>query len=751
MTELLAPAGNIEALEAAIGEGADAVYMGLKSFNARLRSSNFSWREFEGAVQSVHRLGKKIYVTVNTVCEEHETERLYRFLNYLDKVHPDGLIVQDLGVVRMCQEFFPDLELHASTQMNVESSAAANLLCKQGLKRVVVARELGLDEVKAIKANTNAELEMFVHGALCVSESGLCLFSSFLGGKSANRGVCTQACRRFYTAETGGTTEQGYYFSPCDLQLIDHIPELCEAGIDSFKIEGRMKSAEYVGAVTAAYRYVIDHWQNDRKGAVAEGKRILSTDFARSKTDYWYGFSSVSDGVDNAGQKILNPNQAGGTGIYLGNLSVVREPKAEEKLEYQNFIRKTATNTDDDKKNQEISMALLHGGDYDPDPGDSIRLHKKDDSGRSSHKVRLVKTDEKGNRWIDVPRGFTKGDAVYLLQTKSMSKRYKRILPQDLAQFRLQPGSERLPILDLTPLEKNELNWFPEGLYVQVSTVSDAFIVQGFHPVRVIIELNSETSYDLLNKDTPEKPLLPYSKKTVFISLDPFVPEGVLGDLESKINTLIEKGFTNFVVNNLAHVNILKSKHDKNIHMIAGPYLYTFNKWAVSFLENLNIMALQTPAENSQDNLEECFEGKERSRVLVSVFSYPTLFRMRFKLPKDYDFTYFSDKESVGFKVNSTEDGSFVMSEYPFSLLDKMDVLKNRGWTHQLIDFSKTRVLKSDIKDMLSIIQKREFIPGASRFNWKDGFFNPEKMEAYKAISEQQKLNAAPKKNGRRK
>src|SRR5574344_224155 len=155
MTELLAPAGNIEALDAAIGEGADAVYMGLKSFNARLRSSNFSWREFEGAVQSVHRLGKKIYVTVNTVCEEHETERLYRFLNYLDKVHPDGLIVQDLGVVRMCQEFFPDLELHASTQMNVESSAAANLLCKQGLKRVVVARELGLDEVKAIKANTN--------------------------------------------------------------------------------------------------------------------------------------------------------------------------------------------------------------------------------------------------------------------------------------------------------------------------------------------------------------------------------------------------------------------------------------------------------------------------------------------------------------------------------------------------------------------------------------------------------------------
>jgi len=244
MTELLAPAGNIEALDAAIGEGADAVYLGLKSFNARLRSSNFAWNQFEAAVQSVHKLGKKIYVTVNTVSEESETERLYRFLSYLNNVGPDGIIVQDFGVIRMCQEFFPKLELHASTQMNVESAAAANLLCRQGVKRVVVARELGLDEIKSIKANTNAELEMFVHGALCVSESGLCLFSSYLGGKSANRGMCTQACRRFYTADNGGSEEQGYYFSPCDLQRIEHVPDLMQAGVASFKLEGRMTSAE---------------------------------------------------------------------------------------------------------------------------------------------------------------------------------------------------------------------------------------------------------------------------------------------------------------------------------------------------------------------------------------------------------------------------------------------------------------------------------------------------------------------------
>ncbi len=755
MTELLAPAGNIEALDAAIGEGADAVYMGLKSFNARLRSSNFAWNQAEAAVQTVHRLGKKIYITVNTVCEENETERLYRFLSYLDRIHPDGLIVQDFGVVRMCQEFFPNLELHASTQMNVESAEAANLLCRQGLSRVVVARELGLEEIRDIKAKTKAEIEMFVHGALCVSESGLCLFSSYLGGKSANRGMCTQACRRYYTAEVSGGYEQGYYFSPCDMQLIDHIPELMQIGVDSFKIEGRMKSAEYVGAVTAAYRYVMDHWESDRKGAIAEGKRILSTDFARSKTDYWYGFKEVKEGVDNAGAKILNPNQAGGTGIYLGKVVELRAATDEEKKQILVTAKRTVNgdgnnsrkNAEEDKKLTDVQMALIRGGSYDPDPGDSIRLHKKDDSGRVSHKVRIVKTEASGTRWIDIPTGFTRQDEVYLLQTKSMSKRYKRIITEDLSKFRRQPGAERLPILDLTAARKDELKWFPEGLYIAVSTIADAHIVQTAHPVRVIVELNSETEYDFMNKDRPEKPILPYPKKMVMISLDPFVPEGKVEALRETLDKLIEKGYTAFVVNNLAHINMLRGK---KVNMVAGPFLYTFNKWAVSFLENENIMALQMPYENSEFNLENTFAtAAERERVLLPVFAYPTLFRMRFKLPKDYDFTYFGDKENMGFKVNSTPDGSFVMPEMPFSLVDKMDSLKTKGWKRQLVDFTKTKVRKNDIRDIISLSQSHDPVEGATRFNWKDGFYNPERIEAYKAMNEKLAAeNQAATRNG---
>ena len=724
MCELLAPAGNIESLDAAIGEGADAVYLGLKSFNARLRTSNFAWNQFEAAVGAVHRLGKKVYVTVNTVCEEKETERLYRFLAYLDRIHPDGLIVQDLGIVRMCQEFFPNLELHASTQMNVESAAAANLLYEEGLKRVVVARELGLEEIKYIKEHTKAEIEMFVHGALCVSESGLCLFSSFLGGKSANRGMCAQACRRYYTAEYPEGIKQGYYFSPCDLQLIEQIPELCDLGINSFKIEGRMKSAEYVGSVVAAYRYVIDHYKEDRKGAVATGKRMLASDFARSKTTYWYGFKDVKDGVENAGSKILNPNQAGGTGIYLGTVSRVR--KAPDGLIEE--VKKNAA-PDADPSSLKIQMAMLAGGNYDPDPGDSIRLHSKDDSGRTSHKVRSVEIDDDGHRWIDIPLSHRIGDSVYLLQIKSMSKRYPKVLPGDLSKFRKQPADEKLPFLDVTPVEGRELSYFPEGIYVQVSTIDDVFLAQALHPVRLIIEFTCDTKYDLLTGKT----VLPISKKAIYISLDPYCPASKEEELNADLENLIEKGYTSFVVNNIAQIQMLKGK---NVHIIAGPYLYTFNRWAVSFFENQDIGAFVMPYEDSRKNLELAFDLNVRARVLVPVFAYPALFRIRFKLPEDYGFTYFSDKEDGMFKVVSSDDGSFVMPELPFSLLDKTEFLSQAGFKKILVDFSKTKLTKGQIKNVSSSLFKKQPFPEVNRFNWKDGFYNPQQIEEYKASNE---------------
>ncbi|MDR2510705.1 MAG: U32 family peptidase, partial [Spirochaetaceae bacterium] len=245
--ELLAPAGSPEALSAAISEGADAVYLGLKDFNARLRGHNFAYAQFEAAVRAIHSRGKKIYAALNTVWTEREADRLYQLATYIRETGADGVIVQDMGTLRMITSCVGGLAIHASTQMNIASSGGCNALGKHSVSRVVLARELGINEIRQIRKNTNVELEVFVHGALCVSASGLCLFSSYLGGKSANRGMCTQACRRIYYE---GGTEGKYYFSPHDLELIRKMPELAGAGINSFKIEGRMKSAEYTGTVT---------------------------------------------------------------------------------------------------------------------------------------------------------------------------------------------------------------------------------------------------------------------------------------------------------------------------------------------------------------------------------------------------------------------------------------------------------------------------------------------------------------------
>ena len=324
-----------------------------------------------------------------------------------------------------------------------------------------------------------------------------------------------------------------------------------------------------------------------------------------------------------------------------------------------------------------------------------------------------------------MPAGFGEGDEVYLLQTKSMSKRYQRVLPNDLGPFNHQPRDELLPVMDLTPVQKKELDYFPEGLYVQVSSIADVFAAQALNPVRLILELNSETLFDLLGKKT----VLPFSKKQTILSLDPFCPQGIEEKQIEQIGALTEMGYGVFVANNLAQVSVLRQKGAK---AIAGPYLYTFNRWAVSWLENQNIGAFISPYENSKKNLEGVFEPKLRDRVLLPIYAYPALFRMRFKLPKDYDFTYFSDKEEVNFKVNSTVDGSFVMPEAPFSIADKTSSLKSEGFRRFLVDFSKTKVGRQEVKAVQQSMARQQPLEGVSRFNWKEGFYSisPEEYRA---------------------
>lgn len=265
MVELLAPVGSKEALVAAVESGANAIYLSGKSFGARAYAPNFDDEELAEAVKFAHLRNVLVYVTVNTLVDDSEMPDLVKYLRYLYDIDIDAIIVQDIGVAKLASKVVPNMHLHASTQMTVHNLAGVEFLAKLGFTRVVLARELSLEDIKYICKNTKIEIETFIHGALCISYSGQCLMSSIIGGRSGNRGRCAQPCRLPYTLvdQAGNNVLDGaeageYLLSPRDMNTLDLMPEFIDAGVTSFKIEGRMKRPEYVAIVVDTYRQVID-------------------------------------------------------------------------------------------------------------------------------------------------------------------------------------------------------------------------------------------------------------------------------------------------------------------------------------------------------------------------------------------------------------------------------------------------------------------------------------------------------------
>ncbi len=271
--ELLAPAGDQEKLEMALLYGADAVYLGGPAYGLRSSSGNFSRDGLRAAIALTHGQRKKVYVTVNVYPHNEELAGLSEYLQYLAEIGADAVLISDLGVFSLARETVPSLPIHISTQANTVNWAAVEAWHKLGAARVVLAREMSRDEIREARRHTSAALEMFVHGAMCISYSGRCLISSYLTGRDANRGSCTHPCRwryRLVEEERPGQyfpveeDAQGtYFFNSKDLCLLPHLPDVIESGVDSLKIEGRMKSVHYVASVTKTYRTAIDAYVND--------------------------------------------------------------------------------------------------------------------------------------------------------------------------------------------------------------------------------------------------------------------------------------------------------------------------------------------------------------------------------------------------------------------------------------------------------------------------------------------------------
>lgn len=312
--EILAPAGSMESLIAAMNKGADAVYLGGNKFSARAYASNFDNDNMIKAVDYVHSYGAKIYVTLNTILKENEIEEAVRYVGFLYEIGVDAIILQDLGLFKRIKEDYPDFEIHASTQMTIHNGEGALFFKERGFHRIVLSRELSVDEVKYISKDLGIETEIFVHGALCISYSGQCLMSSMIGGRSGNRGRCAQPCRMEYTLKGNTSGERkAYLLSPKDTCTIEDMKDIIDSGTYSLKIEGRMKRAEYVAGVVENYKNAVEKELYNTEYNVSKGKRELLQLFNRG------GFSKAYL-HKNVGMDMMSFKHPRNTGVPLGKI-----------------------------------------------------------------------------------------------------------------------------------------------------------------------------------------------------------------------------------------------------------------------------------------------------------------------------------------------------------------------------------------------------------------------------------------------
>ena len=472
MTELLAPAGSMEALKAAISNGCDAIYLGMQKFGARAYSSNFDLESLKEAIKYAHLRSIKIYVTMNTIIFENEVEEMKEQMHELNEIGVDGIIVQDLAAFDYIVKNFIDMEAHCSTQMGIDDLDGTLLFKELGAKRVVLSREVEIEKVKEIKRIAKIPLEIFVHGALCVSYSGNCLMSGLIGYRSGNRGRCVGSCRKEYEIIDQTTNEslgKNYILSTKDLNTIDYIEDLKE--IDSLKIEGRMKEPAYVANVVSKYRMALDHKVTEKD------KEDLSKTFNRTFTK-GYLFHEDQKDITN----ILRPNNVG---YEIGEISNVVKGMYEITLKRplnQNDIIRISHN------NEDVILSV-------------VKLYNKDgDLINKAQDVGYIKLKEK----------LSTGDLVYITNDYLYYKELESSLEKEFKRFNLDvkvlayPGSKL--IIDADALGFNYLYESEEilGEAINNPTTTEQIIKQFSRLNDTIFELNN-VNYEQCNVFIPAK------------------------------------------------------------------------------------------------------------------------------------------------------------------------------------------------------------------------------------------------------
>ena len=694
--EILAPAGNPAAWAAAVEAGADAVYMGLKSFSARAFASNFSVADLARVVDLTHERGARIYVAFNTLVKEDELSQAARLLDALSQIGPDALIVQDLGLYRLIRKHFPGFEVHASTLMAVHNRPGLEVLAGMGFDRAVLARELSLGEVGSLVESSPLGLEIFIHGALCFSISGLCLMSSFLGGKGSLRGACVQPCRRVYSQ----AKKRGCFFSPTDMDAVEAMAEIRRLPLAALKIEGRMKGAEYVSRVVKAYRLLVDAPESELESAMNEARELIEYSLGRQRST---GFLLSSRAPD-----ALAPNQAPASGAFLGRVENAAPGGAD--------------------------MTLRHP----LEKGDRIRVQFKKDDERQAFTLKKMTVNgleveaagEGAQAVIHTPFTVAAGDLFFKVDT---GRGEKAALASPLVRAVQSGGGREIkpgPRLEGVLRQLKTVTAAPSGqaknrirkpeIWFKLARAEDVSGAAGLRPGRIILPVT-----------TPNVRRMASLKKRlgrIFYQVVWSLPPAVFhpGRLLNDIAQLKRMGVGAFMISNLGHLPLVQSRgegRNVKIPIYADYRLNCLNSWSEAQLADLGVEATTICLETDEENLKAMSNRQPATQRLFYLYGRPPLFTSRFNPANLKDNLPLESPRGERFRIKAEQDVFQVFSERPIFISNLLRSRMLAGISALVVDLEFDPRPLNTAAEVNEAVQRGRIVKNASRFNFTRGLY----------------------------
>ncbi|MDH4318167.1 MAG: U32 family peptidase [Desulfobulbaceae bacterium] len=696
--EILAPVGNFPAFEAALEEGADAVYLGAPGLNARSLAKDFSLGEIGTILDAAREAGVKTYIAMNSLVKEEEIGTAVESLEVFSRLKPDALIIQDFGLHYLARTYFPNLELHASTLMSVHNSHIANQLAGLGFSRVVLARELTLEEIGSIARATKVELEIFIHGAMCFSFSGLCLFSSMHGGKSSLRGQCVQPCRRNYQwSDPKGrgreTSHQGFPFSMNDLSGIEVLSQLRAIGVKCLKIEGRLKNAEYVRKTVRGYRLalsLLDKSDEKRREGFKEVEALLDEAMGRRRASGFF--------LSPTPEQAVSPMVSGTSGLPVGEVRGFRDGILNVHLS-RRVSRDDRFRFHGRSPGERVGFAprslFVNGREVNhAGPDEVVAMEVRSDS--------FAEVSERAEGTLYRVDVGTRKEA-YHREKKFKERRTPKGATPDKQRvgevLRDLFGNTVVPSFNPPRGKKREkvhgrgAGGIGGAAWVKVRSLADTSMLLPLRPAKFIVELG--------RRDKGQRPSGKWRKKQVPVvwSLPPIIFERDLQHYSQRIKQLVAEGYTEFQLGHIGQRALFLSSSGKMVQGLTlyGDYtLNILNSLALRSVRDLGISGAQFSPETDRDNMRAALagvraSGKRHGLLTVGILCYgrPPLFTARLTGPHLTSGTRFKSPKGEAFVLESHDHLTKVRSVHPFSLLDYQNELRENGIDYFVVDITE--------------------------------------------------------------